>query len=98
MNESSHANHPNQQLQDLQLQVETTNQLLQKLIKRRSLFHSFALGLLHSLGATVGLAVVLALIAFILSKIELVPLIGGWLSQIIDEALSNVKVDSFLPY
>lgn len=66
------------------------NELLKKLIKTKSLSYRFLMGLAYGLGATLGVAVLLAIVGFILSKIQLVPVIGGWLSEVINAALSNV--------
>jgi len=72
--------------------LKETNELLTELIKTRSLWYRFLSGLLQALGATLGLAIIIAILAFTISKIQLIPIIGGWLSQVVNEALSNVKL------
>lgn len=76
--------------------LNKTNELLEKIYKRLSPGHRFLSGLLQSLGATVGLAIFLAFIGYLLSRIELVPLIGGWLSDVANEAISNVNPPTLL--
>lgn len=74
--------------------LERTNELLEKINKKSSLGYRFLAGLIQALGATVGLALVLAILGYFISKIELIPIIGGWVSDIINQAMSGVN----LPY
>lgn len=71
--------------------LKQNNELLEKLIKRHSFPYRFVAGLFSGLGATIGLALVITLIGYILSRIQPIPIIGSWLSDIINEALGNIQ-------
>lgn len=59
---------------------------------RRTIFvDNFLGGIAWSFGTFVGLAVLVIIAGFIISKINLVPIIGGWLGQILQEATSKVQ-------
>ncbi len=70
--------------------LQETNQLLEKLIKRRSLSYSFLSGLAQSLGATLGLTLVLGIVAYILHHLPLAQIMGDWLAQMVNEAMKQV--------
>ena len=72
--------------------LKETNQLLKKLIKRRSIGYSFLLGMANSFGATVGLVLVFALLAYVLRQLPLVPMIGDWLSEVMNNTISKIDV------
>lgn len=72
------------------------NELLEKLIKKSSPMNRFSAGFFQALGATVGLAIFLAISGYLISRVELVPLIGSWLSQIIEETLNNINSSELL--
>lgn len=76
----------------MDLKLEETNALLAKLVKRTSLAHRFLAGLIYSLGATLGFAIFLSIIGFSLSRIEVIPIIGGFISDIINNAASNIEL------
>jgi len=69
-----------------------TNQLLKKLIKRRSLWYNFLSGLAQSLGATVGLTLFLGIVTYLVQRFQFNQMVGGWLAEIINEAMNQVKV------
>ena len=69
-----------------------TNKLLKKILKRKSLWYAFLNGLMNGLGATVGLAIVLAIGAYLLQSLPITQWIGDWLSEIINNALSGVRL------
>lgn len=77
--------------------LKENNRLLQELINSRKYHRRFIAGLVYGLGATVGVAVVLGIFAFIVSRIELIPIIGEWLSRVVNEALVNINYQSFQP-
>ncbi len=70
--------------------LEETNQLLKKIIKRRSLSYAFLNGLMNSLGATLGLALFLGLVAYIFQHLPVDRLIGSWLAGIINQTLNQL--------
>lgn len=71
--------------------IQETNRLLETLIKRTNLWYRFVAGLMQALGATVGLAIILAILSYLLSRVQLVPIIGNWISDIANQALSNIN-------
>lgn len=76
--------------------LDRTNELLEKLLKRSSLGYRFAQGLAQTLGATIGLTILFAIIGYLLSSLELVPLIGGWLSDVINDAVSKTSLQQLI--
>jgi len=60
-----------------------------KLSKGEIVINNFIGGLFWALGATVGLALIFTILAFIAKNINLVPVIGSFVSQIINFILSN---------
>ena len=73
-------------------QLARNNELLERLVKRHSLGYKFLAGIVQALGATLGLAILFALISNFLSRVELVPLIGGWLSDVANNAIGNINL------
>lgn len=66
-------------LEDLRLQ-----QYVQALLNRRRIaWVSFSSGVLNGLGAVIGATLVLALLLYILSRLEVVPYIGRFVSEIV---------------
>lgn len=57
--------------------------------KRHIFTSNFIGGLAWGLGVTVGLTVFLALLAFIANKIDFVPVIGDFTSEVINYILDN---------
>jgi hypothetical protein len=52
-------------------------------------FNNFLGGIAWGLGATVGVSIFFAIFAFILNKINLIPVIGGFVSDIARYVLQN---------
>lgn len=50
--------------------------------KRKIIVNNFIGGLFFALGSTVGLAIVIALLTFVLSKVNLIPFIGSYLAEL----------------
>jgi nitrate reductase gamma subunit len=46
-------------------------------------------GMAWGLGATVGLAVIFAILGFILNRLDLVPIVGSFISDILGPVLQN---------
>ncbi len=53
---------------------------------------NFLGGIAWSVGTFVGFALLAVLVGFIFSRINLVPIIGGWLSDIVNSAAVNIKI------
>lgn len=51
--------------------------------RRKTIFiNNFIGGIAWALGSTIGLTVIVALISFILRKVDLIPLIGSYIAQL----------------
>lgn len=59
--------------------------------KKKIMFYNFLGGLFWAFGTFVGLAIIAVIAGFIISKIDLVPIIGGWLSDILSNASGNLR-------
>lgn len=57
--------------------------------KRQIMFDNFLGGLFWSLGTFVGLTILVGISGYFISKIDLIPIIGGWMSQIVQETVNN---------
>ena len=53
------------------------------------IFNNFVGGIAWGLGATVGVSIVIAILSLILRKINLIPFIGDFVSQITNYVLQN---------
>jgi hypothetical protein len=51
---------------------------------RRRLWHGFLLGIAAGLGRAVGATVILALLIWVLGRLEVVPVLGGWIARLVD--------------
>lgn len=58
----------------------------------RLIWRSFVGGLFYGLGATIGLAIVLVIIGFILQSLGVLPIIGEWFKDL------NRFIESAAPY
>lgn len=67
-------------------EVRRLNKTISKLDRHYGFVNTFFRGVLSGFGSVVGATIVVAFLAFMLRNISLVPLIGGWLAQIIDYA------------
>ena len=56
---------------------------------KRIFLNNFIGGIAWGLGATVGAAVLLAILGFILSKVNLVPVVGTFVAQVTSFVLQN---------
>lgn len=74
--------------------IDRNNELLEQLNKKQSLPYRFLAGLFAGLGATLGLTLVLTLVGYLIGQLQATPIIGGWISGIINEAISNTNIQS----
>jgi len=56
---------------------------------RRIFINNFIGGVAWGLGATVGAAILLAILGFVFSQINLVPVVGSFVSQIVEFVVQN---------
>lgn len=59
--------------------------------KRKIIVNNFIGGLFFALGSTVGLAIVIALLTFVLSKVNLIPFIGSYIAELNQFILTHPK-------
>lgn len=59
--------------------------------RREIMVNNFIGGLSWSIGAFIGITLLSVAVGLIISKINLVPVIGQWLSQILQEATRNLQ-------
>lgn len=57
--------------------------------RKHIIVNNFIGGISWGLGATIGLAIILAILGFVVSKIDLVPVIGNAISNGFDTAIKN---------
>lgn len=57
--------------------------------RKQIIINNFLGGISWGLGATIGVSVVLAILGIITSKIDLIPFIGSFISQILDFILQT---------
>jgi hypothetical protein len=60
-----------------------------KLSRKEIVLNNFIGGIFWALGATIGLALIFTILAFIAKNINFVPVIGSFVSQIINFVLSH---------
>ena len=66
-------------LRDIRLQ-----QYIQVLLNtRRIALMSFLSGMMSGLGAVIGVTIVLSLLVYLLTRLEVLPIIGEWIAQIV---------------
>lgn len=56
---------------------------------KRMLFNNFLGGIAWGFGATVGLSLFVAIMTLILKQINLVPIVGGFLSKVLEYMMHN---------
>lgn len=57
--------------------------------RKQIIINNFLGGIAWGLGATIGLGILLAILGFVISKVDLVPIIGNAVSQGFEQALKN---------
>ena len=60
--------------------------------RKKMMLDNFLGGISWSVGTFVGFALLAVLAGFIISRINLVPIIGGWLSDIVNNAAQDVSL------
>mgnify|MGYP003421532742 FL=1 len=69
----------------LKQELQLLNQNIAKLVRRQNLWRSFFGGVLSGLGSVVGATIVVAILAYMLRNVQLVPLIGSWIGDIVTQ-------------
>lgn len=59
------------------------------LSKKRIMFNNFLGGISWAIGTFVGLLIVVLIVGSIFSRINLIPIFGNFLSQVVNEAVKN---------
>lgn len=70
-------------------ETQKLNKILTRLEKRYSLINSFLRGVASGLGSVIGATLVFAFLAYLLRNVEVVPLIGAWLAELIEQSMQN---------
>lgn len=83
---------------NLSADIAKLTEVIEKLYKRQSPWIAFTSGLMHSLGYFVGFAVIATVVVYILQQVPLIPIIGNWLGEILNQAMKNVKSPSLFPF
>lgn len=84
---------PNQQAPDEPQKASGVNKYLQPYKSRwKILLDNFLGGLAWGLGSFIGLAILAVISGLVISKIDLIPIIGTWIAQIMNDATSKYQV------
>ena len=84
---------PNQPPEQQPIKATGANKYLQPYKSRwKILIDNFLGGLAWSFGTFVGLAILAVAAGYIVSKINLIPIIGTWVAQILQDATSKVQM------
>ena len=84
---------PNQSPEQKPLKATGANKYLQPYKSRwKILFDNFLGGFAWGLGSFIGLAILAVAAGYIFSKINLIPILGTWIAQILQDATSKVQM------
>ena len=77
---------------DDQLKATGANQYLQPYKSKKQIFiDNFLGGIAWSLGSLLGLTIITVIAAYLISRIDLIPIIGSWVAQILQDATSKIQ-------
>lgn len=71
--------------------VEATEKIPFEPSKKRLFLNNFLAGLAWGIGTSAGIAIGISLLVLIVSRIDLVPIIGSWLAQVFEFAITEVS-------
>jgi hypothetical protein len=74
----------------LVIEVKKLNTVLSKLMRRQNLRYSFLAGLMAGLGSILGSTLVIALLLYLLSQADFIPLIGSWLADLAQQTSNSL--------
>ena len=84
---------PNQQTQQEPQKATGANKYLQPYKSRwKILIDNFLGGFAWGLGSFIGLAILAVAAGYIFSKINLIPILGTWIAQIMNDATSKYQI------
>ena len=69
---------------DLAQELKRLNRSITQLVKQQGMTRSFLRGVSMGLGSVVGATIVVAILALVLRNVQLIPVIGDWVSQILE--------------
>lgn len=75
---------------NLEESLSKLTELLKDFSSRRFIFRNFTAGIIRGVGFAIGATIIFALIGWILSKLQIVPILGDWAIRIL-EYIENVK-------
>jgi membrane-anchored protein YejM (alkaline phosphatase superfamily) len=78
-------------------EIRKLTAVVDKLYKRQSPWMGFVYGVLYSIGYFVGAAVIVVIVVYLLQRVPLIPIIGNWLGQVLNQAIKNVSPTQYLP-
>ncbi len=83
---------PNQPVEQTSTKATGSNKYLNLYKSRRAImFDNFLGGFFWSLGTFIGLGLLTVAAGYFLSKIDLVPIIGKWMAQILQNATTQIQ-------
>jgi len=77
-------------LDPVQEELKNLNHNLIRLNSKQSFGRIFLTGIISGLGSAVGATLIVAILLYLLSKVELIPIIGSWLSNLVGEIMANL--------
>ncbi len=77
-------------------EIRNLSTLISKLYNRQSPWNYFLNGLLNSFGYFVGIAIIVAAVAYFLQQVPLIPMIGDWLGEVLKQSLKNLTPQQYL--
>lgn len=69
---------------DLAEETKRLNSSIMQLVKHQSLTRAFLRGVYTGLGSVVGATIVVGILALVLRNVQLIPVIGDWVGEIIE--------------
>lgn len=82
----------------LTAEIRNLSAIITKLYNRQSPWMAFVSGIMYGIGYFVGFVIIISIIIYLLQRVPLIPIIGDWLGEIMNQALKNVKTPSAFPF
>lgn len=71
--------------------IQKLNNILEKIYKRQTFERAFMSGVFAGLGSAVGATLVFALVVYLLSQVNLIPIVGDWLAVLTEQIITNLQ-------